>query len=142
MKKNSVGHFEIYANDPDKLQQFYTSLFDWNVAAVQGMDYRFITTVDVDEQGRPTTPGGINGGRLERPAGYDARALGERRERPIAGRGGPAGDGTRGDAHEGTNRRRRHGLVCDAGRSGRQPIRGVADGPQRTMTRGFPLFRR
>ncbi len=38
------------------------------------MDYRFITTVDVDEKGRPTSPGGINGGMLERPAGYDARA--------------------------------------------------------------------
>jgi predicted enzyme related to lactoylglutathione lyase len=57
MKKNSVAHFEIYADDPDTLQQFYTSLFDWNVAAVPGMDYRFITTVDVDEKGSPTTPG-------------------------------------------------------------------------------------
>jgi predicted enzyme related to lactoylglutathione lyase len=74
VKKNPVGHFEIYATTPDTLQQFYTSLFDWDIAAVPGMDYRFITTVDVDDKGRPTTPGGINGGMIKRPAGYDARA--------------------------------------------------------------------
>lgn len=31
MRKNSVAHFEIYADDPVKLGQFYTSLFDWKV---------------------------------------------------------------------------------------------------------------
>jgi uncharacterized protein len=74
MKKNSVAHFEIYANDLDKLEQFYTSLFDWTVERVPGMDYRFIKTVETDEKGMPTQTGGINGGMLKRPAGYEDRA--------------------------------------------------------------------
>jgi predicted enzyme related to lactoylglutathione lyase len=74
MKKNSVAHFEIYADDPDKLTQFYTTLFDWTVEPVPGMDYRFIKTVETDAQAMPIQPGGINGGMLKRPAGYDGRA--------------------------------------------------------------------
>ena len=34
MAKNSVVHFEIYADDPDALAKFYTSLFDWKVEPV------------------------------------------------------------------------------------------------------------
>jgi len=74
MKKNSVAHFEIYADDPDKLEQFYTSLFDWTVERVPGMDYRLIKTVETDPKGMPTQTGGINGGLLKRPTGYEARA--------------------------------------------------------------------
>ena len=72
--KNSVAHFEIYADDPATLEKFYTSLFDWKVEAVPGMDYRFIKTVDTDGKGMPTQPGGINGGMLKRPAGYAGKA--------------------------------------------------------------------
>src|SRR5262245_3970435 len=72
--KNWVAHFEIFADDPGKLGQFYTTLFDWNVEAVPGMEYWFIKTVDVDDQGTPTQPGGINGGILKRPAGYTSPA--------------------------------------------------------------------
>lgn len=72
--KNSVAHFEIYADDPDTLGKFYTSLFDWTMQPVPGMDYRFIKTVDTDEKGMPTQPGGINGGILKRPAGYAGKA--------------------------------------------------------------------
>jgi uncharacterized protein len=76
MKKNSVAHFEIYADDPDKLQQFYTSLFDWTIERmpVPGMDYRLIKTVDTDAKGMPTQTGGINGGLMKRPAGYEGKA--------------------------------------------------------------------
>ena len=74
MKKNAVVHFEIYADDPQKLQQFYTSLFDWTFEAVPGMDYRVIKTVDTDQKGMPAQAGGINGGMLIRPAGYTERA--------------------------------------------------------------------
>ena len=42
MKKNSVAHFEIYADDPDALGKFYTSLFDWTIEPMAGMDYRLI----------------------------------------------------------------------------------------------------
>jgi len=74
MKKKSVADFEIYADDPDKLEQFYTSLFDWTVERVPGMDYRLIKTVETDPKGMPTQTGGINGGLLKRPTGYEARA--------------------------------------------------------------------
>lgn len=72
--KNAVAHFEIYADDPDNLQQFYTSLFDWKVEPMPGMDYRLIKSVETSDQGMPTQPGGINGGLLKRPAGYDGNA--------------------------------------------------------------------
>ena len=74
MKKNAVAHFEIYADDPDKLGQFYTSLFDWTIEQVPGMDYRLIKTVETDAKGTPAHGGGINGGILKRPAGYEGRA--------------------------------------------------------------------
>jgi len=67
MKTNSVSHFEIYGDDPDKLGQFYTSLFDWSIEPVPGMDYRLIRTVDTDANGRPVQSGGINGGMLRVP---------------------------------------------------------------------------
>ena len=74
MKKNAVVHFEIYADDPDKLGQFYTSLFDWSIEPIPGMDYRLIKTVETDAKGMPSQAGGINGGILKRPAGYEERA--------------------------------------------------------------------
>jgi predicted enzyme related to lactoylglutathione lyase len=74
MKKNAVAHFEIYADDPDRLGEFYTSLFDWNIERVPGMDYRLIRTVDTDAKGTPSQPGGINGGMLKRPVGYQGHA--------------------------------------------------------------------
>jgi predicted enzyme related to lactoylglutathione lyase len=74
MKKNAVVHFEIYADDPDKLVQFYTSLFDWTIEPMPGMDYRLIKTIETDAKGMPTQAGGINGGILKRPAGYEVHA--------------------------------------------------------------------
>ena len=74
MIENSVAHFEIYADDPEKLSQFYTSLFQWTIEPMKGMDYRWIKTLETDEKGRPTEPGGINGGMMKRPAGYEGHA--------------------------------------------------------------------
>jgi predicted enzyme related to lactoylglutathione lyase len=73
MKKNPIVHFEIYADDPGKLAQFYSSLFDWAIEPVPGMDYRMVKTADTDARGMTTQPG-INGGLVKRPAGFDARA--------------------------------------------------------------------
>jgi predicted enzyme related to lactoylglutathione lyase len=67
MQTNSVSHFEIYGDDPDKLAQFYTSLFDWSIEPMPAMDYRLIRTVDIDANGRPVQSGGINGGMLSVP---------------------------------------------------------------------------
>jgi uncharacterized protein len=73
MKKNGVVHFEIYARDAEKLAKFYSSVFDWTIEAMPGMDYHYVKTVDTDEKGTPTQPGGINGGLLVRPAGFEDR---------------------------------------------------------------------
>jgi predicted enzyme related to lactoylglutathione lyase len=77
MRKNGVAHFEIYADDPEKLGQFYKSLFDWDINAMPmggGLTYHVVKTVDTDDKGAPTQPGGINGGMLKRPAGYNSKA--------------------------------------------------------------------
>jgi predicted enzyme related to lactoylglutathione lyase len=73
MKKNPIVHFEIYADDPEKLAKFYTTLFDWDIQPVPGMDYRMVSTVETDANHRPTQAG-INGGLIKRPEGYDVRA--------------------------------------------------------------------
>ena len=70
MAKNSVVHFEIYADDPDALAKFYTNLFDWKVETVPSMDYRMVQTTETSADGQPTQPGGINGGIVKRPTGY------------------------------------------------------------------------
>jgi len=74
MKQNHVAHFEIYANQPDKLSDFYSQLFDWTIETVPGMDYRLVKTTETNERGMPTSPGGINGGIAKRPDGYNDRA--------------------------------------------------------------------
>jgi predicted enzyme related to lactoylglutathione lyase len=67
---NPVGHFEIPSDDPEKLSQFYTRLFDWQVQKYsgEGFDYWLVMTVPTDAQGAPTQPGGINGGIYKRMA--------------------------------------------------------------------------
>lgn len=69
MRKNPIVHFEISADDPEALQKFYTSLFDWSVETMPDMDYRIVSTVETDERGMPTQPGGINGGITKRGPG-------------------------------------------------------------------------
>jgi predicted enzyme related to lactoylglutathione lyase len=72
--KNSVVHFEIYADQPDKLAEFYTTLFDWELEAMPAQDYTVVQTVETNDQHMPTRPGAINGGLLKRPDGYGVKA--------------------------------------------------------------------
>jgi predicted enzyme related to lactoylglutathione lyase len=67
--KNPLSHFEIYADDPQALAGFYSAMFDWKIEAPPGTGGYLVTkTVEVDAKtGRPTQPGGINGGILKRP---------------------------------------------------------------------------
>jgi uncharacterized protein len=74
MPKNSVVHFEIYDDESGKLRQFYISLFDWTIQQMPGTDYGLIQTVETDSKGMPSKPGGINGGIMKRPPGYEGRA--------------------------------------------------------------------
>ena len=57
---DSVTHFEIYAEDPDELAEFYRRLFGWRIDKAQGVDYFFIDT-------KPDRSGAIRGGLLRRP---------------------------------------------------------------------------
>lgn len=57
---NPVTHFEIYAEEPGDLADFYRQLFGWRIDKAQGVDYFFIQTA-------PEQAGAIGGGLLRRP---------------------------------------------------------------------------
>lgn len=62
MVDNTIIHFEIPANDLEKLSTFYSKLFNWKIFRVPGpAEYYMIQTVPTDEQGMPLRPG-VNGG--------------------------------------------------------------------------------
>jgi len=50
-------HFEIPAENVEKLKKFYGELFGWKIEKMPGgMDYWGILTVPVDEKGMPMHP--------------------------------------------------------------------------------------
>jgi predicted enzyme related to lactoylglutathione lyase len=55
-----VTHFEIYAEEPEGLAEFYRKLFGWRIEKARAVDYFFIETA-------PEPPGAIRGGLLRRP---------------------------------------------------------------------------
>ncbi len=66
MVDHTIVHFEIPANNVEKLRKFYTKLFGWKIEKMPGpMEYWNIETVPVDEQGMPVRPG-VNGGMMKR----------------------------------------------------------------------------
>ena len=60
---HTIVHFEIPADDVEKLSKFYATLFDWKIihSPVDGMEYWIIHTVPTNEKGEPQRPG-VNGG--------------------------------------------------------------------------------
>ena len=59
---HTLVHFEIPAQDVEKLKQFYEQVFNWKIIEYPSpLDYWVIQTVPVDENGRPQRPG-VNGG--------------------------------------------------------------------------------
>lgn len=65
--QNTVAHFEIFGDNPEKLGEFYKKLFGWKIDKVPNMEYWTVGTVKTDTKGMPTEPGGINGGLMKRP---------------------------------------------------------------------------
>jgi uncharacterized protein len=60
---DSVVHFEIPADQPERASKFYKDAFGWNIQKWEGpMSYWMLGTTESNEMGRPTTPGSINGG--------------------------------------------------------------------------------
>jgi predicted enzyme related to lactoylglutathione lyase len=59
---HTLVHFEIPAQDVEKIKQFYEQVFGWKITQYPSpLDYWVIQTVPVDENGVPQRPG-INGG--------------------------------------------------------------------------------
>jgi uncharacterized protein len=62
---HTIIHFEIPANDVDKLRNFYSDLFGWKITKLGDMEYYSIETVPMDEKGNLKGPG-VNGGLYKR----------------------------------------------------------------------------
>src|SRR6266536_4389838 len=60
---NPVVHFEIPAEDRNRMVDFYTHVFGWRARMLgpEMGNYVVVTTTDVDDRGRPKNPGSING---------------------------------------------------------------------------------
>ena len=61
---NPVVHFEMPAEDRKRMSDFYTKAFGWQTQMLgeEMGGYVLATTSQTDANGRPTTPGTINGG--------------------------------------------------------------------------------
>ncbi|XHH08236.1 MAG: VOC family protein [Candidatus Bathyarchaeia archaeon] len=62
---HTIIHFEIPANDVEKIKKFYTELFGWKINKSPSMEYYNIETVPMDEKGNLQRPG-VNGGLYKR----------------------------------------------------------------------------
>jgi predicted enzyme related to lactoylglutathione lyase len=64
---HTIIHFEIPANDVQKLKSFYEEALGWKIikAPMSGMEYWLIFTVPTDDKGMPLSPG-VNGGLYQR----------------------------------------------------------------------------
>jgi predicted enzyme related to lactoylglutathione lyase len=66
MVDHTIVHFEIPADDVEKLRKFYSKLFGWKIEKTPGpIEYWMIGTVPVDKKGMPIRPG-VNGGMMKR----------------------------------------------------------------------------
>lgn len=63
---DSIVHFEITADNLERAQKFYTSVFGWNISKYPGMEYHAVRTVEVDDKHLPVKPGAINGGMIKK----------------------------------------------------------------------------
>ncbi|MEJ2637613.1 MAG: VOC family protein [Calditrichia bacterium] len=63
-KMNPVVHFEMPAENRKRMVEFYTAAFGWQTQQLgpEMGDYVVVTTSEVDSDGRPKSPGTINGG--------------------------------------------------------------------------------
>jgi hypothetical protein len=63
---HTIVHFDIPADDVEKLASFYRKVFNWNIEKLPGpVDYWFIETVPTDSFGRLIELG-VNGEMMKR----------------------------------------------------------------------------
>jgi predicted enzyme related to lactoylglutathione lyase len=67
-KMNPVVHFEIPAENKDRMVKFYTSVFGWDAQRLgpEMGNYIIVKTTETGENGFPKKPGIINGGLFEK----------------------------------------------------------------------------
>ena len=61
-----IVHFEIPADDTERAYAFYRDAFGWEIQPMPELEYAFAITTPVDDNGRPSEPGSINGGMYQR----------------------------------------------------------------------------
>jgi uncharacterized protein len=63
-KMNPVVHFEMPAEDRQRMADFYLGVFGWQTQMLgpEMGEYVLVTTTEVDDAGMPRNPGAINGG--------------------------------------------------------------------------------
>ncbi|MEW6681638.1 MAG: VOC family protein [Nitrospirota bacterium] len=68
MKMNPVVHFEMPAEDKQRMAGFYTKVFGWKTLQLgpEMGNYVLATTTETDENRMVKTPGAINGGFYEK----------------------------------------------------------------------------
>ena len=63
---HTIVHFEIPAENLEKLKKFYSDLFGWKFEKFPGpTEYWNVQTVHVNEEGMPMRPG-VNGGMMKK----------------------------------------------------------------------------
>jgi predicted enzyme related to lactoylglutathione lyase len=72
---NPVVHFEMPAEDKSRMADFYTKAFGWKTQMLgpEMNEYVLVTTTEPAENGRPKTPGAINGGFYKKSADMPAQ---------------------------------------------------------------------
>jgi len=72
---NPVVHFEMPAEDRNRMAKFYTKAFGWQTQMLgpEMNEYVLVTTSEPGENGRPKNPGAINGGFYKKSADMPAQ---------------------------------------------------------------------
>jgi uncharacterized protein len=67
-KMNPVVHFEMPAENKERIADFYTKVFGWQTRTLgpEMGGYVLVTTIATDDNGIPKKPGAINGGFYEK----------------------------------------------------------------------------
>ncbi len=66
MVDHTIVHFEIPADNVEKLRKFYSGVFGWKIEKMPGpTEYWSIETVPVDKKGMAVRPG-VNGGMMKK----------------------------------------------------------------------------
>ncbi len=75
MKSNPVVHFELPADNRERMRAFYEQTFGWQTQqhGPEMMDYVTVTTTETDKNNMVKTPGTINGGFYQKDAAQGAQ---------------------------------------------------------------------